>query len=158
MERTFVLDSQVRADISVKFIAANWPAMVAAGHPMAVRCYEHKERRTLEQQSLMWVRLGEIAAQAWVGGRQFSAEIWHEWAKREFLPDEDGPTKRCRKGYAKWAILPNGERSLIGSTTQLTTAGMAEYMTALEAYGATELGVRFEPTPAEAAQFHRGAK
>ncbi len=155
MDKTFVLNHPMRADIAAQFIASNWKEMFASGHPMAVRCYEHKERRTLEQQSLMWIRLGEIAEQAWVGGRQFSAEVWHEHAKREYLPDEDGPTKRCRKGYSKWALLPSGERSLIGSTTQLTTFGMAEYMEQLMAYGATELGVRFAPTPAEAAAFHR---
>ena len=155
LDRTFVLDNELRAEAAARFIASNWRAMNEAGHPMALRCYEHKERRTLEQQSLMWIRLGEISEQAWVGGRQFSAEVWHEWAKSEYLPDEIGPTKRCRKGYVKWAVMPSGERTLIGSTTQLTTFGMAEYMEQLQAYGASELGVRFAPTPAEAAAFHR---
>lgn len=155
LDRTFVLDGDERVEAAGRFVAANWRAMDTAGHPMAIRCYEHKERRTLEQQSLMWIRLGEIADQAWVGGRQFSAEVWHEHFKREFLPDEDGPTKHCRKGYSKWAVMPNGDRTLIGSTTQLTTAGMGEYMEQLQAYGAGELGVRFAPTPAEAAAFHR---
>jgi hypothetical protein len=126
--------------------------MQAAGHPLAVRIYEHKDRRTLEQQSLMWIRLGEVAAQAWVGGRQYADVTWHEHCKREFLPDEDGPSKRCRKGYRKWDINPmTGERVLIGSTTQLTTFGMSEYMTQLEAWGSDELGVRFSATPREAA-------
>lgn len=155
MDKTFVLDHPARVGFAERFIASNWKEMLESGHPMAVRVYEHKEKRTLEQQSLMWIRLEEIAAQAWVAGRQFQAVVWHEHAKREFLPDEEGPTKRCRKGYVKWAALPNGDRSLIGSTTQLTTFGMAEYMEQLMAYGAGELGVRFAPTPAEAAQFHR---
>ena len=38
---------------------------------------------------------------------------------------------------------PAGERVLIGSTTQLTTLGMSRYIEQIEAYGASELGVRF---------------
>lgn len=155
MDRTFVLDSEIRVEAAARFIAANWRQMLAAGHAMALRCYEHKEQRTREQQSLMWIRVGEIAAQAWVGGRQYSDEVWHEQLKREYLPDEEGPTKRCRKGYRKWDVMPSGERVLVGSTTQLTTFGMSEYMDQVMAYGAIDLGVRFAPTPAEAAQFHR---
>lgn len=155
MDRTFVLDNEARVEAAARFIVSNWRQMLAAGHAMALRCYEYKEKRTLEQQSLMWIRVGEIAAQAWVGGRQYSDEVWHEQLKREYLPDEEGPTKRCRKGYVKWAVMPSGERVLVGSTTQLTTVGMSEYMDQVMAYGAGDLGVRFAPTPAEAAQFHR---
>lgn len=150
LDRTIILVGEQQAKAAISFISQNWAAMAAAEHPMAVRLYEHKDRRTLEQQSLMWIRLGEIAGQAWVGGRQFSDDVWHIHFKREFLPDEEGPTKRCRKGYAKWALMPSGERELIGSTTQLTTFGMAEYMTQIMAYGAGDLGVRFAPTPREA--------
>ncbi len=125
--------------------------MADDGHVLAVRLYEYKDQRTLEQQGLMWIRLGEIAAQAWVGGRQYPDDVWHEHAKREFLPDEEGPTKRARKGYRKWDYLPNMDRVLVGSTTGLTTFGMAEYMTQILAYGSTELGVHFAPTPREMA-------
>lgn len=137
--------------MALAVMQANWEAMAKAGHPMAVRLYEHKDSRTLEQQSLMWIRLGEVEKQAWVDGRQFADETWHEHFKREFLPDEVGPTKSCRKGYRKWSHLPSGERVLVGSTTQLTTFGMAEYMTQLMACGAGTLGVRFSATPAEMA-------
>ena len=126
--------------------------MAAAEHPMAVRLFEHKDKRTLEQQALLWIRLGEIAAQAWVDGRQYADVTWHEHAKREFLPDEEGPTKRSRKGYRKWDINPmTGEQVLIGSTTQLTTFGMSEYMDQLLAFGSGELGVHFSATPREMA-------
>lgn len=149
LDRTIILVSEPQFNLAVAVIGKNWEAMASSGHPMAVKLFEHKERRTLEQQALMWIRLEDIATQAWLGGRQFSAEVWHIHFKREFLPDEEGPTKRCRKGYRKWAILPSGEREMIGTTTQLTTFGMAEYMTQLMAYGAGELGVHFSPTPRE---------
>lgn len=143
MDKTIVIVSAAHAEQACQIIRGNWKAMHAAGHPLAVSLYEYKSTRSIEQQSLMWVRLGEIAEQAWVNGRQFAAETWHEHCKREFLPDETGPTKRARKGYKKWELLPNGERALVGSTTKLTTFGMSEYMTALESWAAQELGVRF---------------
>lgn len=152
LDRTIILNTPQQCQQVAALISGNWLEMHSAGHPLAVRIYEHKDRRTLEQQSLMWIRLGEVAVQAWVGGRQYADVTWHEHCKREFLPDEDGPTKRCRKGYRKWDINPmTGERVLIGSTTQLTTFGMSEYMTQLEAWGSGELGVRFSATPREAA-------
>jgi hypothetical protein len=153
LDRTIVIRNDGCADAAIAVIRANYVAMAESDRPLAVRIYEHRENRSLEQQSLMWIRLGEIASQAWVGGRQFSAECWHEHAKREFLPDDDGPTKRARKGYAKWAVNPmSGERVLVGSTTQLTVFGMSEYMQALEAFGAG-LGVRFAATPREMAGY-----
>ena len=151
-DRTIVVDHESKLDVIMKILSGNWRQMAADGHRLAVRIYEYKEQRTLEQQGLMWIRLGELAEQAWVEGRLYSAEVWHEKMKRDLLPDEAGPTKRCRKGYVKWATLPDSdERVLMGSTTQLTTFGMAEYLTALMAYGASEHGVRFSATPREMA-------
>lgn len=149
-DRTIVLDSEQQLRIALAIVSRNWKAMAESGHPMAMRLYEHKDQRTLEQQGLMWIRLAEIAKQAWVNGQQFSDEAWHEHFKREFLPDEEGPTKRCRKHYRKWLISPlTGERAMVGSTTQLTTFGMAEYLTQVMAFGADEFGVRYSATPDE---------
>lgn len=158
LDRTIILAGEGQVELVAAVLARNWRQAAESGHPLAVRIYEHKSSRTLEQQALMWIRLGEIAAQAWVGNRQYSAEVWHEWAKREFLPEDDGPTKLARKGYRKWAVMPSGARTLTGSTTQLTTAGMSEYMEKLMAYGAQELGVQFGATPAEMAawRFDKG--
>jgi hypothetical protein len=151
MDKTFVIRSPEIAEVAIAVIQANYSGMLAAGRPMAIRLYEHKDSRSIEQQSLMWIRLGEIAPQAWINGRQFADVCWHEYAKREFLPEEPGPSKQARKGYAKWAINPmTGDKVLVGSTTQLTVYGMAEYLTKLEAFGAG-LGVRFSATPTEIA-------
>ncbi len=96
----------------------------------------------------MWAGpLRDIAEQAWIEGRQHSAEVWHEYFKRELLPEEFDP-ERCKENYAKWAYDPGGERVLIGSTTQLTVKGFAEYLTAIEAFGAA-LGVMFSASPNE---------
>lgn len=105
--------------------------------------------RTPDQNSAMWSGpLRDIEEQAWVAGKQFKADVWHEYFKREYLPELDDPEieKLVKKGYRKWDYLPNGTRELVGSTTQLTTTGMARYMTQVEAYGGS-LGVRFHVNP-----------
>lgn len=110
-------------------------------NPLEVVIREKVKARNNDQNALLWAALNEIAAQAWVNGRQFSADVWHEHAKREFLPEqhEEGIT---REGYQKWDYLPNGERVLVGSTTQLTTKGFADYVEQVFSLGAG-MGTQF---------------
>ena len=85
--------------------------------------------RTLKQNKRYWGNgvLAQIAAQAVVNGRLYSAETWHEQFKRQFIGVEE---------------LPNG--SVIGkSSTGLTTAEFCDFSDQVEAWAATELGVRF---------------
>ena len=71
--------------------------------------------------------LAQIAEQATVGGRLFSAESWHELFKRRFI------------GVVE---LPDG--TVQGkSSTGLTTAEFCDFCTQVEAYAVTELGVIF---------------
>lgn len=103
--------------------------------------------RKPDQNSLMWVGpLADIAEQGWVQGRQYSAEVWHEYFKRLYLPEAFDP-ELCKEGYRKWEYAPDGERELVGSTKDLTVRGFALYLQQVEAYGATELGVRFHANP-----------
>lgn len=116
--------------------------------PLEIVVREQIKGRRLDANARMWAGpLRDIAAQAWVEGHQHSAEVWHEFFKRELLPEEFDPGM-CREGYQKWSIDPGGNRVLIGSTTQLTIKGFAEYMTAMEAFGAS-LGVHFTASPNE---------
>ncbi len=115
--------------------------------PLEVVIREEKKARKLDQNALYWAGpLRDIAEQAWVHGRQFSAEVWHEHFKREFLPEFiDAITvlsDHVKDGYHKWARTPGGDRVLIGSTTQLTVKGMSAYLEQVYAYGAN-LGVQF---------------
>ena len=106
--------------------------------------------RTPDQNAAMWAGpLRDIAEQAWVQGKQFKADVWHEHFKREFLPegDEEDFDKLVKLGYRKWDYTPKGDRVLVGSTTQLTTRGMGQYMLKLEAYAQTELGVHLHVNP-----------
>jgi hypothetical protein len=111
--------------------------------PLEFLVREEVRVRKLDQQALMWAGpLADLAAQAWCGSRQFSAEVWHEFCKKEFLPEEFDP-ELCLEGYRKWDIDPMGDRVLVGSTTQLTVRGMAQYITQIHALGGS-LGVEFQ--------------
>jgi hypothetical protein len=113
---------------------------------MEVVFREHKKKRTADHNSAMWAgMIADISEQAWISGRQFSKEVWHQYLKREFLPEGNEPDydRMVMKNYRKWEEMPNGDRELIGSTTRLTGFGMGRYMERCEAYAANELGVRF---------------
>jgi len=111
-------------------------------NPLEVVIREQVKPRKLSQNALMWVGpLADISEQAWVNGRRFTAEVWNDHFKREYLPEEYDP-ELCLEGYRKWDYTPRGDRALVGSTTMLTVKGMAQYLTQVEAAGA-ELGVEF---------------
>ena len=85
--------------------------------------------RTGRQNRRYWGNgvLAQIAAQATVSGRLYSAETWHEQFKRQFL------------GVVE---LPNGE--VIGESSKgLTTAEFCLFCDQVEAYAATDLSVEF---------------
>ena len=87
------------------------------------------EKRSQAQNRRYWGQgvLAQVAAQAVVGGKLYSAEVWHEQFKRMFIGFDE---------------LPNGQ--IIGkSSTGLTTAEFCDFCTQVEAYAAQELGVRF---------------
>lgn len=116
-------------------------------NPLEVLIREPVKARGMDQNALMWVGpLADIAAQAWVQGRQFSADVWHEHFKREYLPEEDAENLhelvKDPFKWRKWDYTPTGERVLIGSTTQLTKRGFALYLQQVEADGAG-MGVQF---------------
>lgn len=113
--------------------------------PLEVVIREETKARGLDQNALYWAGpLADIAEQAFIVGKQYSSEVWHEYFKREYLPDldDDELPLMVKEGYRKWDYLPNGERVLVGSTTQLTKYGFTAYLQQVEAHGA-ELGVMF---------------
>ena len=93
-------------------------------------------KRTKAQNRRYWGNgvLKQIADQATVNGRLYSAETWHEQFKRQFI------------GVIE---LPGGE--VIGkSSADLTTAEFCEFCDQVEAYAATHLGVTFYDLEAHA--------
>lgn len=88
-----------------------------------------RRKRTSAQNRRYWGRgvLAQIAEQAVINGKQYSAETWHEMFKRMFIGVEE---------------LPNGQ--VVGkSSSDLTTAEFSEFCAKVEAYAASELGVTF---------------
>jgi hypothetical protein len=123
---------------------------IAQNAPLGIEATfgEPEKPRTLDQNALMWRGpLRDIEQQAWLCGRQYKADVWHEHFKREFLPEEYDE-ELCLKGYRKWDFTPTGERVLVGSTKKLKKKGFSLYMEQLYAFGA-ELGVMFSASPNE---------
>lgn len=107
---------------------------------------EPVKARGLDANAAMWAGpLKDIAEQAYVEGKAYPAEIWHEHYKLLYLPDEFDP-ELCLEGYVKWGYGPFGDRFLIGSTTQLTKKGFSQYLQQVEADGAS-MGVLFSANP-----------
>ncbi len=89
---------------------------------------EHKAKRSNPQNKLYWAALHQIADHAWVDGKQYSAEAWHENFKREFIGTEE---------------LPNGATAGI-STASLDVAAFSDYIERVMHYAAERLGVTIE--------------
>ena len=92
-----------------------------------------RRKRTSKQNRRYWGRgvLAQIAEQATVNGRLYSADVWHEQFKRMFIGVDE---------------LPDG--SVIGkSSTRLTTVEFSQFCDEVEAYAASELGVTFYDLP-----------
>lgn len=125
MLRTFVLRDAQNAKALWAFLKNNWMALAADGKPLAVTVQGHKAKRSTDQNKRYWALLNEIAESAWIGGRRYSAECWHEFFRGEFIGLDETPSGR-----------------LIGiSSTTLSVAEFADYMARVEAYAATDLGV-----------------
>ncbi len=144
--RVIVLDSVKKRDALITTIM-NLP--LDGSLEGAIRL--HQEKRSNPQNNTMWLRLGEIAEQAWILGVRYSDETWHEQYKREYLPDETKPDfdpshVKSPENWRKWGYLPNGERVLLGSTTGLSKKGFSIYLTQIEAHGAG-MGVLFSADP-----------
>ena len=104
---------------------------LTAGKKLVLSCKRLK--RTSKQNRRYWGNgiLAQIAAQAVVNGRMYSAETWHEQFKRMFI------------GVIE---LPNGQ--VIGkSSTELSTAEFCIFSDQVEAYAQTDLGVCFIDLP-----------
>lgn len=91
-----------------------------------------KSARTIEQNKRLWKIYNELSMGVWVDGKQFGADVWHEYFKRRFLGCDD-------------LILPDGTQSTIThSTTKLNTQEMAEYQNQIQAWAAVEHGMEWD--------------
>lgn len=126
--RPFILVGESQAQALHAYLKMNWRTLAAQGRPLAVTVALHKEKRHAQQNRLYWAILREISEQAMVGGKRYTDEMWHEFAKGHFLGMVD---------------LPDG-RKIGESTTKLSVGEFADYVTKVQAYAVAELGVIFE--------------
>lgn len=125
MQRLFVLRDDPHAQALYAFLRANWKPLAEQGRPLAILVTEHKAKRNSQQNKLLWALLNQIAEEAWLGGKQYGPEAWHEYFKRKFIGCVD---------------LPDGSMNGI-STTTLDVHGFADYITKIQHYAASELGL-----------------
>jgi hypothetical protein len=138
-EKTITLIGEVQVNTAILLIQK---APIDPVHPVEVVIRDQQKTRKPDQNALMWSGpLQDIAEQAWINGRRYASDVWHEHFKAEFLPEEYD-AEQCKEGYRKWDISPKGQRVLVGSTTQLTIYGMAQYLEQVYAAGAS-MGVQF---------------
>lgn len=140
VRRPFILRTEAIRQ-SLLAVIGNLP--IDEARPLQVMVSEEMKQRGLDANAYYWVRIGEIADQAWLEGRQYNDDCWHEYAKRNIMPDEitlkDGTVR------SKWIELPDGSLTVV-STTQLERKCFATYTTMVEAFGAS-LGVRYSERP-----------
>lgn len=111
--------------------------------PLEITILPYKKKRTSSQNSLLWASLvGDFVDQGIINGRQFDAKTWHEFLKEQFLPATHIPGKTLRD-YKKYIEMPDGKLRMVGSTTDLTTSGMTDYLENCYSWGSQELGIRF---------------
>lgn len=115
------------------FVAANARACVDRGRPLRLIVTEDERKRTAEMNRFYWgAVLTRIAEQAWVEGRQFDKDVWHELFARKY-------------GVCDEVTLPDGEIVIRRkSTTQMTVDDFSKYLVQVQAYAASELGVEFD--------------
>lgn len=132
LNREFILDNPERWEIAQRFIEANRIAFALRNNPLRLIVTSAESKRNAEQNKYYWRGvLQQIEEQAWVDGKQFKKEVWHEFFAKKF-------------GYYDEMSMPDGEIILRRkSTTEYKVREFADYTTSVTAYGAQELGVRF---------------
>ncbi|MCM2312204.1 MAG: recombination protein NinB [Steroidobacteraceae bacterium] len=131
--REFVLRAPAAANALTAFLKMNAGSAVERGKPLRVIVTEDEKKRNNEQNKRLWKAIYEqIAQQAWIDGRQFSKDAWHEHIAGLYMPKVE-------------IVTPFGEIvSRRKSTSELTVSEFSEYMQKAEAYAASELGVVFD--------------
>lgn len=133
--REFVLDGPQVARILWAFLKSNCKPFADKGTPLRVIVTEEEMDRLDEQLKYYWGPcLKQIAENAWVEGRKYSKESWHENFAKSFLPSHE-------------IVLPDGEIVIKrGSIARgkISMKAMTKFLMEVESYAASELGVMFD--------------
>lgn len=135
LHREFKLENDRVLQIAINFLSTNWKPLADDKTPLFLICTTAEEKRRAQQNKYYFgAVIRSIAEQAWINGKQFSAEAWHEQMARTY-------------GTFKDVTLPDGEVVVKRlSTTEMSVKDFAKYTEQVTVYGATELGIRF-PAP-----------
>ena len=110
----------------------NLGAWLEANAVLEVCIRPYNSKRSIEQNRRLWKIYAKLADEAWVNGRRYSAETWHEYCKGMFL------------GYELKAMPDGTELKTPISTTTLNTAEMTDYQNRLQAWAAGNFGLIWE--------------
>ncbi len=135
--RSILLRNKQQID-SILFLIPNLP--IDPERPLEILIREEVKQRGVDANAYYWMRIGEIADQGWIEGRQYSKDVWHHYLCREEMPEEIETKDGVKR--SKWVDMPDGKQTVI-STTLLSKASFAEYTEIVEAFGAG-LGVHFK--------------
>jgi len=132
MYREFTIRNNDVWNALKELVKANAPAFASKGEPLRIIVTSEERKRNNQANRFYWgAVLRNIAEQAWVNGKQFSAEVWHEHYARKFGVCED-------------VTLPNGEVIVRRkSTTDMSEKEFSEYTARVQADAAQTLGVEF---------------
>jgi hypothetical protein len=140
--RKWVFKTRADWDRFYAFMGQNLKPMADQGRFLQCVVSEYKASRSAESNAYMWAGLlNPTADQAWVSGRQYSADGWNLILKCMFLPEVNA------KGMDKWFYLPDGERELVMSTSDLNVEEMKLYLNQCAEYVANDLGVHLPANP-----------
>lgn len=116
----------------VAFVKANAPSFADKGEPLRIIVTAEERQRNAQQNRFYWgAVLRAISEQAWIDGKQYDKDTWHEFLARRY-------------GVLDELTLPDGEIiTRRKSTTQMSVGEFSEYLNQVQAYAAS-LGVEFE--------------
>ena len=126
LDRTLVLIGENQANAAVRLIAANWHPMFESGNPMAVRCYEHKDAKTREQEERYHAMLGDIAKQCQHLNMKLDQDTWKRLAIDQFKRETLKEPECCAKYWAQHQlnVMPSLDGSAIVVMGEQSSDGM----------------------------------
>ena len=132
LNREFNLTSKEATEAAINFVRNNWESFSTTETPLFLIVSTAEKKRRDRANRFYWgVVIKSIVEQAWVNGRQFHADVWHEYYASKF-------------GIHKEMTLPNGKQVLKRlSTTEMSIKDFAEYTEKVTVEAASELAVRF---------------
>lgn len=128
MKKAYLIKSLCEAKACWETISKLWRGAMESGVPLYVEIQTGKATRSNEQNRLYWVMLRHIAETAWIEGKQYTSEVWHEYFKRRFIGIDD---------------LPGGG-TMASSSAKLSVEAFSRYMDDVQAIAAVELGVTWD--------------